>query len=167
MKQTDWSNVDWSSGCFSALKNGAFVVAALLLFSKTADLFTAFAPSNLFGYEGVEWYYGAVCGLVIEGVFVTAKFLIDKSKTPLIWVYNAVLMGVTFAISALAQSVDSMLVRDTLSQQPAEVQLAVTWLVPMVPALIVGLLLFEAVIASFPADLLPKKGDLPNGHSRQ
>ena len=153
----DWSNVDWKSGCTTLVWNGVFIIAALVLFSKTADLFTAFAPSQLLGYEGIESYYGMVVALMVEGIFVASKFMIASSKNPIAWLWNFGLMVITFAISAVAQSVDSIVVAGTLASQPVEIQLAVTWLVPMVPAAVVGMILLQGVIETIPPDFLPKK----------
>jgi len=158
-EKIDWSKVDWQAGCFTAVSNGVFIVAALVLFAKTADLFTAFAPSHLFGYEGIASYYGIVVGLMVEGVFVASKFMIGNAKNPIAWLWNLALIIVTFSISAVAQSIDSMMVAETLSQQPVEVQLAVTWLVPMVPAAVVGMILLQAVVETIPSEFLPKKKD--------
>ncbi len=161
-KKIDWSEIDWKSGCSGVVWNGVFVLAALVLFSKTADLFTAFAPSKLFGYEGIASFYGVAVALMVEGVFVGAKFMIGGARTPIAWLWNMTLILVTFSVSALAQSVDSLVVANTLAQQPLEVQLLVTWLVPMIPALVVGMILLQAVIETIPPEFLPKKASRPN-----
>src|SRR3990167_8238889 len=88
------------------IENLIFFVGSLLLFAKTSDLMTAFAPHTFMGYVGVEAIYGFTSALLVEGVFVLTKLLIGRSPNALAWLWNIVLISATFAISALAQTID-------------------------------------------------------------
>ena len=138
----------------SVLENAAFMLGAFLLFSRTSDLMTAFAPKTFLGYEGIEAVYGMMAALMVEGLLFAVKFSIVKSKNSIAWVWNIVLLAVTFGISALAQSIDSFVVRETLTSQPAEIQWAISWGVPLIPAIVVGVLMVKSVFDSVPPGAL-------------
>lgn len=136
------------------IENFIFFVGSVLLFAKTSDLMTAFAPHSFMGYTGIESIYGFVAACLVEGVFVLTKILVSRSPNALAWMWNIVLIVVTFAISALAQTIDSFVVRDTLSSQPSEIQLLVQWGVPMIPSLVVAIILVKTVIDSLPREVV-------------
>lgn len=140
----------------SVVENLTFVLGMGLMFSKTVDLLTAFAPTSFMGYVGVEGYYGLACGLLVEGALVVMKFLLPYSKNPAQWLWNAALILTPFLISALAQPIDSMIVRQTIVDQPQEIQLFVTWFVPSIPTLIIGMFIGKSILDSMPEEFLPK-----------
>lgn len=144
-------------GCMAALiENAAFILGALLMFSKTVDLMSAFAPKVFLGYVGIEGIYGLAVGLMIEGMLVALKFGLGRPKNVIEWGWNILLILAPFVISALAQVFDSFVIRDTLSQQPQEIQVFVMWFVPSIPTLIVGLFVGKAILASIPQEIAGK-----------
>lgn len=152
-------------GCMSYLvENAVFALGMLLMFSKTSDLMAAFAPSNIMGYTDVEAYYGIACGLLIEGAMFAMKMLLPRSKNAVDWLWNTLAVAAPFLISGLAQVFDSFIIRDELSKQPPEVQLFVSWFVPSIPTMIIGLLTIKAIMGSIPKELLPK--GLPVNNSK-
>jgi hypothetical protein len=132
------------------IENGILLLGSILLFAKTTELMTAFAPKQIFGYTGIEVFYGMACAIMVEGLFVTMKFQISRSTNPYSWGWNLILIVIPFVISALAQAIDSFMIQKTLAGQPPAVQFLVAWGVPMVPALIVGLVLVRSVLESVP-----------------
>ena len=65
-----------STGTGNNILNWGVVIAAVMLFFKTADLFAYFAPTNLndfFGWD-VSIYYGIVCALLVEGLALALHF---------------------------------------------------------------------------------------------
>jgi hypothetical protein len=150
-QQTDWS------GCAKlVVENGVFALGMLLMFSKTVDLLEKFAPSNIFGYTGIEVYYGIAVGCLVEGALFIMKLTLPSAKNPVEWIWNVVVIILPFLISGLAQVFDSFITRDTLSQQPAEIQFFVSWFVPSIPTIIVFLLIGKSIFSSIPTDIMPK-----------
>jgi len=144
-------------GCVGYIvENGVFLLGMLIMFSKTVDLMSAFAPASIMGYKGIESYYGLACGLLVEGALFVMKLLLPRSKNVFDWLWNAIVVIAPFIISALAQVFDSFLVRETLSSQPAEVQLFVTWFVPSIPTVIMALMIGKAIVSSIPKEIMPK-----------
>lgn len=160
---------DAGGGCLGwALEWAVFILGAVLMFAKTAELLSAFAPKEWLGYVGIESLYGAVSAVMVEGLFVAIKLANDpvlngRTHSLRTWITNAVVMTIPFLISIFAQPIDAFVVQGTLSEQPAEVQLLVSWGVPMVPGLIVGMILVKSLIASLPVSVLAKFGERPGG----
>lgn len=138
----------------SIIENGVFILGLVLMFSKTVDLLSAFAPSKFLGYEGNEAIYGFAVGLMVEGVVIAVKLTLGNSRNPRAWLWNVITMLVPFVISGFAQVFDSMVVRDTIGQQPAEIQYLITWGVPSIPTIIVALLIIKRIVETRP-DSLP------------
>ena len=138
------------------IENGAFLLGMALMFSKTVDLMTAFAPSTILGYEGVEVWYGVAVGVLIEGALFVMKLLLPRPKNVLDWLWNVVVILVPFALSGFAQVFDSFVVRDTLSQQPDSIRVLVAWFVPSIPTIIMALFIGKAIFASMPAEIAPR-----------
>lgn len=153
----DYSNMrdEWA-GCVAwVVENGVFAIGMFLMFSKTVDLMTAFAPRTIFGYTGVEVYYGMLVGVLVEGALFAMKLVLSRSKNPIDWVWNVLVVVLPFIISGLAQVIDSMSIRDTLRDQPQSFQLFVNWFVPSIPTLIIGLLIGKSIAGTIPAELMP------------
>jgi len=134
----------------SAIDNGVFLVAAMVLFLKTSEVLAIFAPASLFGYENIGWLYGLVCAALVEGVLVAAKFTLPHNQTSNAWLYNVGLLLVTFAISAAAQVTDGFLVKETLAAQPVAIQFLVNVGVPLVPSVVLALVLGKSVFQTMP-----------------
>lgn len=151
-------------GCVGwVLEWAVFLLGAVLMFAKTSELLSAFAPKNLLGYTEVEYLYGAASALMVEGLFIAIKFANDPilSGRPRgigQWLTNTFIMMFPFAISLLAQPLDAFVIQGTLVNQPQEIQLMVSWGVPMIPGLIVGLIMFKSLIENLPEDITSKFG---------
>ena len=141
--------------CVEIISFGVFILGTLVLFAKTSDLMTNFAPSEFMGYVQVEGIYGLAVALMVEGLMVAMKIkmMFQRSKNIIEWAWDTVLTFVPFVVSALAQSIDSMVIKETLDSQPSEIQLFVTWGVPAIPAFIIFLILVRGVIDSAPPGL--------------
>jgi len=150
---------------FFSIETGIKFLGALLLFAKTTELMTAFAPKQILGYTGIEVFYGMACAIMVEGLFVTMSFQIKKSPNPQAWTWNLALIAIPFVISALAQPIDSFVMEKTITEQPAPIQFLVSWGVPMVPALIMGLVLVKNVLES--VEDKPQQKQTPNVQGQQ
>lgn len=141
-----------SISCMEIISFAVFILGTLLLFSKTSDLMTNFAPEEIAGYVGVQAWYGFGVALMIEGMLVAMKLkmMFERAKNQLEWAWDIVLTLTPFGISAIAQSIDSFVIAETLSEQPEPVQFAVAWGVPAIPAVIVGMILVRGFIDSAP-----------------
>lgn len=136
------------------IENLVFFVAAVVLFFKTSELLATFAPATILGYDNLGGAYGMVCALLVEGLLAVTKWSLDKKDNSIAWAYKVGLLIVTFLISAAAQVVDGLMIRDTLSQQPPAVQMLVLWGVPLVPSIILALAAGKAVFENIPPSVL-------------
>lgn len=145
-----------SIGCFQIVLFGVFILGTMLMFSKTADLMAAFAPSSIGGYTGLEVVYGIAVALLVDGLVAAMKLKIlfmGRSQSAIAWGWDIILTLFPFMISSFAQVFDSFMVRDTLQSQPETVQFLATWGIPLVPALIVLGILIYGFIESAPEGL--------------
>lgn len=155
-------------GCFQIFLFLVFLLGAFLMFSKTSDLMAAFAPKKFFGYTDFEIVYGILCAMLLEGTIAAmkAKMLFsDHAQSRIEWAWDIVLTTFPFVISALAQVFDGFLVRQTLSSQPAWIQVLLDWGVPLIPPLVVGCILVYGFIISAPPGLFD--GVAPPGRGRR
>lgn len=136
------------------IENGVFVIGAFVLFAKTSDLMTKFAPSEFMGYTDIASIYGFVVACMVEGAFVGMKLALGRPRNVLAWVSNVILIIAPFGVSALAQVFDSFITQDTLAQQTPEIQFFATWFIPSIPTLIVALFLGKAILESMPPQLM-------------
>lgn len=151
-------------GCDAIFEGLIFLLGAFLMASKTQDLMAAFSPESFFGFQEIAGYYGLGCTLLVEGLLIFEKFkmlFMGRAKNRIEWGWGIILTIVPFVISFLAQSIDSILIAQTLSEQPAEVQLAVTWGVPGIPGIIIFLLAIRSFINSAPLGTF--RGDTGKG----
>lgn len=133
----------------------AMMVAAAMLYFKTAQVMTVFAPSVVFGYTGLEVLFGNVSALLVEGIVLALHFIPSMKKNDAAQAFKWFL----FAISAFCQVVDGFVVQNTLSQQPESIQFVVSWGVPLIPTIIfLGLLVIGASNEEETAPRKPKKG---------
>lgn len=151
-------------GCVGwVLEWAVFLLGAVLMFAKTSELLGAFAPKEWLGYRDIESIYGAVSALMVEGLFIAIKFANDpilsgKPRGIGQWLTNTIIMFVPFGISLLAQPLDAFVIQGTLVDQPVEIQLLVTWGVPMIPGLIVGMIMIKSLIENLPDEVTRKFG---------
>jgi hypothetical protein len=116
----------------------ALLVSASVLYFKTAQVMTAFAPSVVFGYTGLEVLFGNINALLVEGIVLALHFIPSMQKNESAMFFTWFL----FTISALCQVIDGFLMQNTLAQQPASIQFIVSWGIPLIPTIIfLGLLL--------------------------
>ena len=149
------SKTDYSACLVWIVENLTFALGMFLMFSKTVDLMTAFAPSTLFGYPGLETVYGLAVGILIEGALFIMKLTLPRAKNVIDWLWNVLVVVAPFIVSALAQVFDSFQVRDTLATQPLWIQTFVTWFVPSIPTIIMALLIGKSIFASMPSEIMP------------
>jgi hypothetical protein len=115
-------------------------VAAAMLYFKTAQVMTVFAPSTMFGYTGLEVLFGNISALLVEGIIVALHFIPSVQNDS-----AKVFKWFLFAISGFCQVVDGFVVQNTLAQQPESIQFVVSWGVPLIPTVIfLGLLVIGA-----------------------
>jgi len=146
-------------GCAAwVVENGTFALGMALMFSKTVDLMIAFAPGTIFGFSGLEVFYGVGVGVLIEGALFVMKLTLPRAKNTVDWLWNVVVVVAPFLISALAQIFDSLQVKNSIIDQPAWVQVFVTWFVPSIPSVIMALLIGKSIFSSIPQEIMPNKG---------
>lgn len=149
-------NFDFGACMGYAVENLVFLLGMALMFAKTVDLMSAFAPKQIFGYAGVEGWYGLAVGCLIEGALLVMKLLLPRAKNVIDWMWNVVVVVLPFLISALCQVFDSFQVRETLAQQPPEIQVFFNWFVPSVPTIIMALMIGKSIFTSMPDNMMPK-----------
>lgn len=149
------TNTDSGRGCIQLLSLIAFMWGALMMFPRTVDLLSAFAPNDFMGYTNMAGWWAMGSALMIEGVMVIMKMKtwVSPARNLVEWLWDIVLSITPFILSAFAQVFDGMIVRNTLTDQPAEIQFLVTYLVPALPSVMIGLLIFYALIESAPTGL--------------
>jgi hypothetical protein len=133
----------------------AMIGAAIILYFKTAQVMTAFAPSVVFGYTGLEVLFGNLNATLVEGIILALHFIPSMQRNEAAKVFKWFLFG----ISALCQVVDGFLVQNTLAQQPESIQFIVSWGVPLIPTIIFfGLLTIGQSAGSVGKRKAPFKG---------
>ena len=151
-KKIDFGEFDFGQLIQTLTFEVTFWLAALLLFFKTADLASEFAPTQIMGFVGVEHIYGFAVALTVEGALVASKYGIKSSVNGLSFAWSFLLILITFGLSAAAQVFDGLVSRELLLQQPVEVQLVANYGVPLIPALVLLLLLVKNVFDALPED---------------
>jgi len=115
--------------------NAAVVVAAAILYFKTAEVMTALAPKTLIGQTGLSVLYGTATASLIEGVTLALHFLRRYAGNERAEYYKWFLFGV----STFCQFLDTSLVKDTTNQTQTEAFFA--WVaLGIMPAIFFGLL---------------------------
>jgi hypothetical protein len=120
--------------------DAAVVILAILLFFRTADVLTYFAPPLLNDMVGadVSWLYAFVMAFFVEGVALAFHF--DRRAhrhTPAV-IVKWVLLG----ISALCQVFDGNIITDNLASMSGPMKVGFQWGVPLLPIIVVVLLFF-------------------------
>lgn len=118
--------------------DAAVVILAILLFFRTADVLTHFAPplaSQILGADA-SWLYAILMAFWIEGVALAFHF--DKRA------HNHAPANITkwilLGISALCQVYDGQIVTDSISQMSGPMKIGFQWGVPLLPIFVVVLL---------------------------
>lgn len=127
--------------------NWAIVVATILLFFKTADVFSYFAPqmlNDIFQMD-VSYLYGIVTALLVEGLILALHFNSRAhNHPPAVWV-----KWIALSISGLCQIFDGFITQGTISQMSGTLKAVLVYGVPLIPLLMVVMLL---VIGRLPED---------------
>jgi len=129
----------------------AFVAAALMMFTKTSDVFVIFTPliiTEMFG--NVQQLYGMANAFIVEGVMVALHFHPRAQYSSRATVVKTIL----FVISAMCQVYDSMLIHNTIAAQTVTVKAIFSNGVPLITALVVALLLW---MGKLPERSTPRK----------
>lgn len=129
---------------------GIFVIASLMLYAKTSEVFARFAPASFFGYTDVQIFYGMICALLVEGVLFLGKLSVNHSENSSVFLWNFFLIAFTWAVSSAAQIFDGFLNAGTLANQPITVQYAVTYGIPLIPSFVLAAVLVKSLIAAMP-----------------
>jgi hypothetical protein len=106
------------------------IIAALVLFPKTADVMSYYTPSNMTGFVG--WLYPYVSAALVEGALLVLHFTPStRSHTP-----SKVVMWALVAISATAQVLDGFIVTGNEAQLGDGMKYALQFLMPLVPLIV-------------------------------
>lgn len=117
----------------------AVVGAAVMLYTKTAEVLSYFAPdslSQIIGFD-VSALYGNACALFIEGVALYLHFS-KRATTAMAHFVKWALI----AISGACQIFDGFIVTETLSEQSDTVKFLFMYGVPSIPLLLVVMIFF-------------------------
>lgn len=121
--------------------SASFWLSVTLAYSKTAELLSIFAPHTFIGFTGIEWMFGYLAAFLVEGIFVTMKYRLQAPQNDVARLWTIGLAVGTWAISMLAQVLDSYIYADfvpKVSLLPGEVQTALAFLIPAIPVLVMG-----------------------------
>ena len=137
---------------------GIFIVASIMLYAKTSEVFARFAPDSFLGFTDVQDLYGMTCALLVEGVLVLGKLSMKYSENNNVLLWNIFLIGTTWTISAAFQIFDGFLTAGTLAQQPVTMRYAVTYGIPLIPSLILAAILVKSIVAAVPEEAVKAAG---------
>lgn len=120
--------------------DAAVVILAILLFFRTADVLTYFAPPLLNSLVGtdVSWLYAVTMAFFIEGVALAFHF--DRrahNHTP-----AKIVKWVLLGISGLCQVFDGNIITDNLASMSGPMKVGFQFGVPLLPLIVVVLLFF-------------------------
>lgn len=110
------------------------IIAAIITFAKTADVFSYFAPeslSNIVGFD-ISYIYGLVTALLVEGVMLALHF----NRRAHGYKPAELAKWSLLAISFLCQVFDGFIVTNTLANQSNELKFIFQYGVPGLPILI-------------------------------
>jgi hypothetical protein len=114
------------------------IVGAILLFTKTAEVLSYFAPTMLneiFGVD-VSILYGMVCATLVEGLALSLHFNRRTSHSSSAQIVKWILI----AISGVCQIFDGFLVTGSVSTMSDTLKAVLAFGVPLVPLLVVTMI---------------------------
>lgn len=123
------------------LTEGAFWLAVLMTFLKTAELMTAFAPKVIFGFKGLEGIYGASCAALVDVLFAVLKYRLQKIADSRAWLATIMMAVFLWGISALAQPLDTYVQSGRTGELPSELLFVLQYGVPAIPSIVLLILL--------------------------
>jgi hypothetical protein len=128
------------NGSGDAILDWAVIGMAIILFFRTADILSYFAPSiltDIFGFD-VSLIYGSVCALAVEGVALALHF----NRRARFYSPAIVVKWILLAVSGICQVFDGFVITNTLSQQTDTMKAVFSYGVPLVP-LFVLIMIFQ------------------------
>jgi hypothetical protein len=131
---------------------GIFIIASVMLYAKTSEVFARFAPVSFFSFTEVGFFYGMICALLVEGVLVLCKLSIKYSENSNAFLWNVLLISFAWGISAAAQIFDGFLTADTLETAPPIIQVTLTYGIPLIPSMILAAVLVKSIVAAMPEE---------------
>lgn len=140
----------------------AVVVLAVLLYFKTAEVLSYFAPQNVSAFAGMDvaWIYGMITALFVEGVAIAFHFHPGARRhTP-----AKIVMWILIIISGICQVFDGKMVTDAISSMPEQQQVIFNYGVPLLPWFVIILLFMVGRIPDANEDVVHTgfKNRLPN-----
>ena len=136
----DENEFDVTALFLTAISEGAFWLAIVLSFWRTADLLTYFSPDVFMGFSGLRGWFGFANATLVEGMFVVAKYRLQRKLNPLARVW-AILMAIgAWVFSAVIQGLDVYVNQGRINELPPEMRLALNWIVPAIPIIVAGVI---------------------------
>lgn len=129
----------------------AYVLAAIL-FLKTADVLSYFAPqilNSILGFD-VSFVYGSVCAVLVEGAALALHFNSRAGRSSAAQIVKWILLG----ISGACQVFDGFITAGNVAQMSDTLKFGLSYGVPLIP-LAVLVMLFT--IGKLPEDGTPPK----------
>lgn len=129
----------------------AYVLAAIL-FLKTADVLSYFAPqilNSILGFD-VSFLYGSVCAVLVEGAALALHFNSRAERSSAAKIVKWILLG----ISGACQVFDGFITAGNVAQMSDTLKFGLSYGVPLIP-LAVLVMLFT--IGKLPEDGTPPK----------
>lgn len=124
----------------------AVVILAGLLFFKTAEVLSFFAPQFLNDIIGqdVGWLYGLVTAFFVEGIAIAFHFHPGaRVHTPAV-----IVKWILIVLSGLCQVFDGRIVTQTIANMPDQQRLFFNYGIPLLPWFVIILLFFVGEIPS-------------------
>jgi hypothetical protein len=116
------------------------IVAAIILFAKTADVLSYFAPvllSEILGFEaGI--LYGMICAVLVEGLALALHFNPRAALSSTAQIVKWLLLG----ISGICQIFDGFITTDSVAQMSETLKAVLSYGVPLIP-LVITVMIFS------------------------
>jgi hypothetical protein len=138
------------------------IIAALVLFPKTADLMSYFAPSNMAFILGmdVSWLYGMISATLVEGALLALHF----NPRARIHTPAKIVMWLLVAMSGAAQILDGFITTGNEANMSEPMKFALQFGVPLVPLIVIIMIVAVGDFPEIgnPAPRIGLKHRLPN-----
>lgn len=141
-----------SSG--SAILDWAVIIAAVALFTKTADVLAYFAPTNINDFFGSDMsiWYGLLTALLVEGVALALHF---HPRARHYVPAEVVKWFLLIVVSGSCQIFDGYLVQRTQSQMSEPMKQVLSYGVPLIPLLLVVFIFWIGKLPDLDHDGIP------------
>lgn len=136
----DESEFDVTNLFLTAISEGAFWLAIVLSFWRTADLLTYFSPDVFMGFQGLRGWFGFANATLVEGTFVVSKYRLQRKINPLARVWAVIMAVGAWVFSAVIQGLDVYVNQGRINELPPEMRLALNWIVPAIPIIVAGVI---------------------------